>query len=399
MDKKKQFLKEIKHSIQVDSFVKLTLSQYCGREQNLKKIVVRPLEIKGETKLSFTYQYQTRDIIKNFLPKKGVDIVTKDLGKIFASANLFTTERNLQIQFSKSSPTKLSTSKPTCTTSPSKSHDRKKVRCVEPEGNIYLNKLGITNSSGRILPKQGAKYRQVDKFIEILAGLYHSSNLVGKKSLQVVDMGSGKGLLTFAVYDYLNSIPHVKAHVAGIEVREDLVSFCNNIALQIGFDQLQFKQGSIKDYQADRGDILIALHACDTATDEAIYKGIETNCSIIICAPCCHKQIRKQLVPPPELEAVLEHGILLERQAEMVTDVLRAVYLELHGYETKVFEFISTEHTHKNLMITGVKHKHDKAVKRKELLAKIADLKDTFGVHEFELEKLLLAGDYQINDL
>jgi hypothetical protein len=134
--------------------------------------------------------------------------------------------------------------------------------------------------------------------------------------------------------------------------------------------------------------MLIALHACDTATDDAIYKGIQANAKVIICAPCCHKQIRKQMAPQNELKNITKHGILLERQAEIVTDTIRSLILEAYGYKTKVFEFIATEHTPKNVLIVGTKSEKNEAAK-KESLDKVSGLKNLFNIKTHYLETLL----------
>jgi hypothetical protein len=168
-------------------------------------------------------------------------------------------------------------------------------------------------------------------------------------------MGCGKGYLTFAAYDWLRRSGCEKATVRGIEARAELVEFCNRAAKDNQFEQLRFETGAIADAKPARADVLVALHACDTATDDAIAWGVRAGASLIIVSPCCHKELRPQLRPPPALAGALRHGILLERQAEFITDALRAALLEWAGYETKIFEFISTEHTAKNLMIAAIK--------------------------------------------
>jgi hypothetical protein len=201
-------------------------------------------------------------------------------------------------------------------------------------------------------------------------------------------MGSGKGYLTFALYDYLQNVIKQKATVYGIEMRDDLVNKCNSIAEHVGFDGLHFKKGTIQDAEIPAPDMLIALHACDTATDDAIYKGIKANAKLIICAPCCHKQIRKQISPDNELKSITRHGILLERQAEMVTDAIRALLLEANGYKTRVFDFIATEHTPKNVMIVAIKA--DQPITNKpEYLDKVDGLKKLFNIKTHYLETLL----------
>jgi len=200
-------------------------------------------------------------------------------------------------------------------------------------------------------------------------------------------MGSGKGYLTFALYDFITNIMQKNITMTGVELRPDLVDTCNNIARKSGFENLSFIQGTIKDAPLNNIDILIALHACDTATDDAIYSGITSNASLIVCAPCCHKQIRREFDVPAPLNNVTKYGILKERQAEIITDTIRALLLEASGYKTNVFEFISTEHTPKNVMIVGEKTSERPDDKR--ILDDITSIKKIYGIGNHYLETLL----------
>lgn len=186
------------------------------------------------------------------------------------------------------------------------------------------------------------------------------------------------------------------AFVTGVEFRRDLVDYCNVAAANCNFERLGFVEGTIAGYDAKDIDLLIALHACDTATDDAIAKGIKTNATMIVVAPCCHKQIRKAIeksATQNALSFITKHGIFLERQAEMITDAIRALILEYFGYKTKVMQFVSDAHTAKNVMIVAerMKGQSDKnevqEAKRKELiLTKIADAKNFFGIEQHYLE-------------
>jgi hypothetical protein len=166
------------------------------------------------------------------------------------------------------------------------------------------------------------------------------------------------------------------------------VKFSNELAEQYGFDGLKFEQGSIDQFNYEKVDVLIALHACDTATDDAIYQGIKSDASVIVCAPCCHKQIRKQIKADFEVLPQLKYGILMERQAEMITDTIRALIMEQKGYDSKIFEFISSEHTAKNLMIAGVKT--NKNIDVEVLQQKINGMKKQYGIQYHYLEKLFM---------
>jgi SAM-dependent methyltransferase len=203
----------------------------------------------------------------------------------------------------------------------------------------------------------------------------------------VVDVGSGKGYLTFAVYDYFNRTAGVRASVTGVEARPELVALCNEAARDAGFDRLGFRTGFVQELELPRTDFLIALHACDTATDEAIHKGVAAGAAVIVTAPCCHKEIRPQIKPPESLRALLRHGHLLEREAELVTDSLRALLLEAAGYRVKVFEFVSNEHTRKNTMIAAVRR--GGAGRGAEALREFESLKSFYGIESQRLECLL----------
>ena len=252
-----------------------------------------------------------------------------------------------------------------------------------------MHQLKITDEKGNVINSSQDKYKQINHYVELLSPLI--KNLPKHETLNVVDMGAGKGYLTFALYDYLTHVLNLKVSVTGVEYRKDLVELCNDIAKKSNFIELNFVQGTIKDYDAKHANILIALHACDTATDDAIYKGITANADLIVVAPCCHKQIRRELEKHKtknELDFLLKHGIFLERQAEMLTDGFRSLVLEYFGYSTKIFEFISGEYTPKNVMIVAEK-KSKTDIQKLEILKKIKETKLYFGIGYHYLEKLM----------
>jgi hypothetical protein len=217
--------------------------------------------------------------------------------------------------------------------------------------------------------------------------LLENSPLSDKQNIHIVDMGCWKGYLSFALYDFLTRHGHKNIRLTGIDMRPWLMDTCNSIAEKCGFEWLKFVTGNIAETQTDKIDVLIALHACDTATDDAIVKWIESQASLIITAPCCHKQIRKEISPNRQLSPIVNYGILKERQSELVTDTLRALILESHGYNTKVFEFIADAHTHKNVMITGTKKVSWNI--NENALMQISELKKAFWIEYFYLEGIL----------
>ena len=326
---------------------------------------------------------QTRDIVKNYDLDESLARIQEALNHDFQSAKLSTIEFDLILDKNKIRKTPPSHSGPI-----SLGHDRAKERLIDPQGKSYLHALNITDEKGVVFQNAQDKFRQINKYIEILSGLI--KQMPPENIKKIVDMGAGKGYLTFALADYLCGLK-IGAQVVGVEMREDMVALCNQIAKDSNLNNLNFIQSSIQNFDTTGANILIALHACNTATDDAIFKGIRAGAELIVVAPCCHKQIRREIEKNksnPELDFLLKHGIFMERQAEMVTDGLRSLILEYCGYSTKVFEFISDAHTPKNVMIVATKNKQNKT-HDPEILAKIKSAKIFFGVETHYLEKLL----------
>nr|WP_121269353.1 SAM-dependent methyltransferase [Pedobacter schmidteae] len=390
-----QFKDQLSQSITQHTFVKISLGNYQGNEKELKNIYVRKVKIKRSDMLSFTYRYRTRDIIKNFPVAEGITLIERFISNDFKIATLFTTEKEFILEHSKKQLISLRERELSKPIQPILSHNREKKRLIQSVGKHYLTELKLTDSEGNVFKSAQDKYKQINQYIEILSSLMKELPVGSIKN--VVDMGSGKGYLTFALYDYLQQLAEDKIQITGVEYREDLVALCNGIAERSGFNQLNFVQGTIEDYVVPAIDLLIALHACDTATDDAIYKGIKANAQLIVVAPCCHKQIRRELEKyktKNELSFLTKYGIFMERQAEMVTDGIRALILEYFGYKTKVFEFISDAHTPKNVLVVGIKSddkqipENTQLVKKVEIAKKIAETKAYFGIGYHHLERL-----------
>jgi SAM-dependent methyltransferase len=384
-----QFTQTISESLQQETFIKISLGNYQGADSALKNIYVRSVIIKREQKLAFTFRNKTNDIVKNYSIHEGIALLADYLQQGFMVATLFTTEKDVLLENRKNSKAILKESKASSKEKPSQEHNREKKRLLRPNDKAYLYELKITDEAGNVFKNAQDKYKQINHFVELLSSLIKEAN--DERPLKkVVDMGSGKGYLTFALYDYLHSVLGLDTAVTGVEYRQDLVSLCNDIAQKSGFDALNFVQGTIQDYDCDAIDLLIALHACDTATDDAIYKGINGNAKLIVVAPCCHKQIRRELEKTKvknEVSFLTKYGIFLERQAEMVTDGIRALILEYFGYKTNVFQFISDAHTPKNVLVVGIKGTTSPQ-RQAEIKAKIAETKAFFGIGYHHLERL-----------
>ena len=377
-----KFIAELQKSLQNSTFVKLSLANYKGTEEHLQRISVRRIETKKGAKLAFQSRYLTRDVVKNFEPGDAADRIVRHLENGFRSAHLFTTESDIQLTIGKKS-SRLVVGKPSFNANPATAHDREKKYLVDPSA-YYLKALGITTDSGQIRSNQHDKWRQINKFVEIVDGLIKNSPLKEKQDLRIVDMGSGKGYLTFALYDHLRKR---KAYLTGVEQRPELVALCNDIAKGSGFNGLNFIQGTIAEFDPGDVDILIALHACDTATDDALYKAISANVSIVVAAPCCHHELKKQIRPPKLLTGILKHSIMLERTAETLTDGIRSLLLESHGYKTKMFEFVATEHTPKNNMLVATRRPDPLNAQPK--LNEVEKIMEEFGIEQQRLAELI----------
>ena len=381
----RKFVDKVAESLRGDTFVKLTLGNYKGVDEHLQKLLVRLIKTKKGVRLFFLYRYDTRDTAKNYDFDAGVGLIAEHLGKDFFSGHLFTTKNDLQLDIGKKS-SHLNVANPTFKNAPSLEHDREKKSQIDPAA-FYLKALGITTETGSIGEKQHDKWRQINKFVEIIASLFEKSEMKERKRLNIVDMGSGKGYLTFAAYDYFTNRLGLDVQVTGVENRKELVDLCDDIAAKSDFTGLKFVCSSIDDFELGDADILIALHACNTATDDAIFKGISAKTGLIIVAPCCHQELRPQMKSPEIFKDFLKHGVMLERVAETITDGLRSMLLERSGYSTKLFEFVPSEHTPKNNMLVGTRL--SKPANPSEIDERITQIKDLYGIREQRLETLL----------
>ncbi|MFM2226267.1 MAG: hypothetical protein RJA07_2469 [Bacteroidota bacterium] len=364
-------------SFSENTFIKATLGNQRIKNDALKNVMIKPVKIKDEIKYSFVFRNITNDITKNYSAIEAIEQLKTLLQNNFLNADIFTTSINYHIMQKKTGDVKI-VQKNTSTSNVeiSLEHNHKKTRLIGQHNKQYLQALGIMNANGDVKKEMQHKYKQINRYVEIVADILRDAAL--QKDLHIVDMGSGKGYLTFALADY-EMQQNRNTKIVGVEMRQDLVDLCNQIAKENEMNILHFKQGTIQDTDVAEMNILIALHACDTATDDAINKGIDANAEIIICAPCCHKQVRKAMKPNATLHSITKHGILFERQAEIITDSLRSLWLESKGYKTKVFDFVDVNDTPKNVMIVATKTKRTDAELATYQQQYIA-LKQMFGV-------------------
>ncbi len=383
------------------TLVKLTLGKPRpgAPEPTLRNVFARPVVLKAGPQVSLVFRHVNRDVTKNLPPTEAAGVLVELLASAFLDAHLFTPLQTAQLEQNsddaRSARLRLITAE-SAPPSVALGHDRSKHRLLDPAA-PWLRALGVTND--RAQPREGMahKFRQIEKFAELLRDLLAEAGLnipeyLNAPPLRISDMGAGKGYLTFALAALLGA----RATITGLERRADLVAAANRLATETGFaSHLRFVEGDIPvpPSPIDSLDVLIALHACDTATDDALAAGISAGARLLVVSPCCQKELRPQLTAPAVLADALRHGIFQERQAEFVTDALRAQLLECAGFRTKVFEFISTEHTAKNLLITA--HRLHAAgepasgAQRARLLARTRAFAAFYGIREHRLARHL----------
>ncbi|MBW6490526.1 MAG: SAM-dependent methyltransferase [Lentimicrobium sp.] len=382
----KGLLSYLTESYNNSTFVKLTLSNKRNKIADLNNVFVKPVILKNHAVLSFVYRHQTKDVTKNYALAEALEQISDLLTLQFFNADLFTSTSDYILLSNKKGKSTLLKKPASSSELPLFRHDKIKKRLIVADNNIYLRELGILTSDWKVKADMQDKFKQINHYVELVDEVLKSATL--PDGFTIADMGSGKGYLTFSLYDHLKKSFGKSFEMTGIELRPALTETCNRIAKQAGFKTLRFETGSIVETKLPAVNVLIALHACDTATDEALYRGIRAGSEVIMVAPCCHKQIRKQINPENSLKEITRFGILEERQAEMLTDAIRALLLEAYGYKTRVFEFIATEHTPKNVMISAVKKSNPTGPDQK-ILKRIEALKAMFGIEFHYLETLL----------
>jgi SAM-dependent methyltransferase len=359
-----------------------------------QKILARAVNLRGALQLSITLRYATRDVTQNLTVPEVADWLRSQLGTHFRSALLGTTTRDWQFISNESGAVRLVDHQPAKKKAPSRDHDQKTAGWLDAGATDWLTGLGVLDLDGKVRVSLADKHRQINHYLELVSHLARDCGWVGRAPdsaapLHFVDMGCGKGYLTFGLWHLFARIWHQPVRVTGIEARADLVSTTQQLARRIRAAGLEFVRGEIATAPLAAVDALIALHACNTATDDAIRRGIELGAKLIVVAPCCHKEVRPQLGQPEPFAPVLQHGLMAERLAEWATDGLRALYLEWAGYRTKLLEFVGSEHTPKNLMIAAVREREafGDAAARERIIA----LKQFLGIQHHALDALLAA--------
>ncbi len=387
---RQQWFDLVTRAAEEGTLVRVSLAAPIEKEPTARRLRVRPVMLQAGPRLQLVWEYATQDVTKNFTVLEGLARLTELVGGSFRTAFAATTTQTAQLDLRRKGAPRLDLRN---TPSPPAEgqHDRVKTRRVEAR-QPWLRALGITTAEGAVSRGMEAKFRQMHRFVELLEPLFEAAGFLDEDAtaagpLRIVDMGCGKGYLTFAAHEHFRRTLGERVQTLGVEVRAGLVEEANRHAREHHCEGLQFVAGSITETPLNAMEVLVALHACDTATDEALAVGIAAGATLLVVAPCCHREVRPQLKPPPVLEGALRPGIFRERQAEFVTDALRAALLEMAGYETRVFEFISPEHTAKNLMIAAVRRRQP--TDRDQALRPIRNLAAFYGVtHQRLAERL-----------
>lgn len=393
-----RFFAKLENSLKDDSIVKMTLSKPTSKNNELRNIYVKPILLKNNKMYQFAYRYERRDETKNFDSAQTMEQVRSLVPEVFQNVSLFTLAEDVTLLVSKKGKPTLMCKKVQENREQDLNHDHEKQRLIDPN-QPWWHLLGLTTQEGKVMADMQHKYKQICKYVEIVDGMMRQTKF--DDEIHIADMGAGKGYLTFALYEYLTTHYDKKIVMEGVEIRPELVLKINEIIRDCGLDHgkdaihrvsitestMRFVQNSIADYKPLKLDVLIALHACDTATDDAILKGIRNNAKLIICAPCCHKQIRREMERSGKTDSITKYGIFLERQAVMITDTIRALVLEYCGYKTQVMEFIEIDNTPKNVLLVG--RKTDKTVDKEAVAAQIKALMEQYGIEEHYLWKNL----------
>ncbi|HLI09445.1 MAG TPA: SAM-dependent methyltransferase [Ktedonobacteraceae bacterium] len=373
------------------SFVRLTAKGKI-REGILlwRQVMVRPILLKGERYLQFSYFTERQDITRNYRGAEAEAKLDELLALPFTSIRVQATGEEIVVQIKKNGFPLVHRTTTASKFEPELTHDlSKNMPLPADRPDTFLQAIGVMDEQGKILPSMQDKFSQVNEFLKLLI---HTGELErfqkSSSPVNILDCGCGSAYLSLATYHYLRDIRGIPTHLEGVDVNGTLIEKDNIHSEQLGFSDACFCQSSIIDYQPGaHPDIVMALHACDTATDEAIAQGIRWRSRVILCAPCCHHHLNHQLHAVPPFGPVMQHGILKQRMADMLTDTFRALALRIMGYKTDIIEFISPEHTDKNLMIRALK-REQVTRERDRYVQEYLDLKRFWSVMPY-IETLL----------
>ncbi len=335
--------------------IKMIFSDRRKKSQECQKALIHPVTIGGQLLFQVEYTWEKKVAHENLSAEEAVSRSLSLIGEQFKQINVFLEGEDMQILASKPETPRISRKSGTKKLE-STSHNKKKNYII-PDGSPcdFLIRLGVMDRDGRVFKKHYGKFRQINRYLEIVEDVFPSLPVYPDgRPLRIIDFGCGKAYLTFAIYYYLKVLKQRNVEIIGLDLKTDVIDFCNKVASDLRYDGLQFLMGDIADYTSDHADMVVTLHACDTATDYALINAVSWNTRVILSVPCCQhelfSQIRSEVHQP-----MLKHGILKDRLTEYLTDGLRGLKLEACGYDVAMIEFTSLEHTARNIMIKAVK--------------------------------------------
>ena len=333
------------------------------RGSSVSKLQVRPVPVKGEVRYQVTRIQGTKAIHENYEKEELISYLTEQMKENFRQLQLEGRYVQGRVLVSKKGKADIKARETKARAredfTPMLSHNRKKKYLLQEGIPVpWLVDLGVMTPEGKVRNSRYDKFKQLNRYLEFIQDIL--PKLPKDREIRIIDFGCGKSYLTFAMYYYLKELNHYDIQVTGLDLKADVIGKCQSLADKYGYDRLDFQQGDIASYEgADQVDMVVTLHACDTATDFALAKAVKWGARVILSVPCCQHELNRQ-VQNQDLAPVLEYGILKERFAALLTDGLRAQMLKSAGYDTQILEFISMEHTPKNLLIRAVKNENKK---------------------------------------
>ena len=332
------------------------------RKEEVSKVRVRPLLLQEKLVFQVEEFRGKQAFHQNLMKDEAYEYLQNAMSDTFRQMELASAKGSAQILVSKNGKMTVKVKKNRPVKGQAKiqapstllDHNRKKKYVLEEGKPIpFLQDLGVMTADGRIVHSRYDKFRQINRFLEFVQDI--PPKLPKGREINIIDFGCGKSYLTFAMYYYLKELNGFDIRVIGLDLKQDVIDHCNQLARKYGFEKLAFYHGDIASYEGvDQVDMVVTLHACDTATDYALAKAVRWNASVILSVPCCQHELNRQM-KNDMLEPVLQYGLLKERMAALYTDGIRAEILENHGYRTQILEFIDMEHTPKNVLIRAVK--------------------------------------------
>jgi SAM-dependent methyltransferase len=347
-------LKLLEKIIEEESLIYAVFSNVRkGVDKEYKKLKIKPVIIKHEKKFQFEYEYDKKVKHENLSEVEAIEVAYGLIKTYFKQAMIYALDADYQVLVSKKGLPKVLKKAPSRNTF-DLSHNRKKNYILEENKPChFLHELGVMNEKGLVHHKMYDKFRQINRYLEMVSDCVPHLNVDEK--IQIVDFGCGKAYLTFALYHYLVEVKKLDIDIIGLDLKTDVIEHCNQISKKLGYEHLHFVQGDIKNFSGlKKVNMVVSLHACDTATDESLAKAIEWDTDVILAVPCCQHELFKK-IHNPSMASMEKHGLIKERLSSLITDSIRANVLEIMGYNTQVLEFIDMEHTPKNILIRGYK--------------------------------------------